>query len=469
MNFEEMGIAPDLIKALKDMDIIEPTGIQVKSIPAIREGKDLIGMSKTGSGKTAAFGIPLLEKIVPGQGIQMLIMAPIRELALQIAGELEKFAKYNPRAITVIFGGVGYEPQIQGMNKADIIVATPGRLLDHLQQKNVNLSTVKFVVLDEADKMVDMGFIEDVDKIVSQTSNERQVLLFGATISHEIQSLEKKYMHDPVTAKADKYVKDEYLEQYFYNIKRFEKFSLLVHLLRKEKTDRVIVFCSARSTVEVVTNNLRKQGFKAEMIHGKMMQNKRMKVIEEFHKNHNTILVASAVAARGLDIKDVSHVMNYDLSQDPQEYVHRVGRTARAGEKGKAITLLCDTDHDNFRSILSRTDMDIEELQPGRFPNLKFDAGRTTRQPGRFNRQNYGGGNRPQRRDNDRPPMSGRRDSGRSSGFGGQRMSRSDGRGGPSRRFDSGERRSEPPKGGFDFENQDDGKKISNWRTANAE
>ena len=182
-------------------------------------------------------------------------------------------------------------------------------------------------------------------------------------------------MHEPLTAQAESHVHEEYLEQYYYNIKQYEKFSLLVHLLKKEQKDLTIIFCSARSTVEMVTKNLRDNGVRAEMIHGKMNQNKRLKVIENFHKGKPNVLVASAVAARGLDIKDVSHIFNYDLSQDPQEYIHRIGRTARAGQTGKAITLLSERDHDTFREILSRYPVDVKELPLEDFPKLRFDAG----------------------------------------------------------------------------------------------
>lgn len=391
MKFEELDVRPEIVRSLKEMGIEEPTEIQAKTIPLTKSGRDVIGMSKTGSGKTAAFGVPLLEKIVPGDGAQALIMAPTRELVVQIATELEKFSKYVGITVTQIFGGVGFGPQIEGMAKRDIIVCTPGRMLDHLQRGNADLTKVSTVVLDEADKMVDMGFIEDVDKILQATPKRKQVLLFGATLSSEIQRLKVRHTNDPAVVKAEEHVEGDVLSQYYYNIEAYEKFSLLVHLLKKEKADLSIVFCAKRSTVELVTRNLRAQGVKAEMIHGKLSQNRRLEVIERFRQGKYPVLVASAVAARGLDIRDVTHVFNYDLSQDCQEYIHRVGRTARAGDTGKAITLLSPNDHDAFRTILHRYQIDVELLPKENFRNLKFDTGgRSPRGRGGFSGRGRG-------------------------------------------------------------------------------
>ena len=223
--------------------------------------------------------------------------------------------------------------------------------------------------------MVDMGFIEDIEAILKHTPKHKQMLLFGATLSKEVDKLKRDHMHDPVVAKTDAFVEEDALKQNYYDVQPHEKFSLLVHLLKKEKTGRVLVFCSARSTVELVARNLQRIGIPAEMMHGKLNQNRRLRVLENFHKGRPPLLVASAVAARGLDIKDVSHVINYDLSQDAQEYVHRIGRTARAGESGKAITLLSHKDHDAFRTILGRYSVNVEKMPAERFPMLQFQAG----------------------------------------------------------------------------------------------
>ena len=222
--------------------------------------------------------------------------------------------------------------------------------------------------------MVEMGFIEDIEKILECMPNNRQILLFGATISDEVDHIKKKYMHNPSIAEAEMHVEADLLQQYYYNVEQHQKFSLLVHLIQKEKPKRAIVFCSTRATVDIITENLRMQGIHAAMIHGKLTQSARLRIIEGFHRGNPHILVASAVAARGLDIKEVTHIFNYDLSKDPQEYIHRVGRTARAGEEGKAITLLSQRDYDTFSSILNRHRMDVKELPLEDFPRLAFKA-----------------------------------------------------------------------------------------------
>lgn len=397
MKFEELGVKTEIVKALNEMGIIEPTQIQEKSIPVIKAGKDLIGMSKTGSGKTAAFGAPILEKIMPGKGLQVLIMGPTRELAIQISQEMQKFGKYLQFRTATVYGGVAIGPQMRQIEQADIVVGTPGRLLDHLQRGTINLSKISCLVLDEADKMVEMGFIEDITRIISQTPRDRQMLLFGATISSEVDYLKQKYMHNPEIAKAEAQVEEEFLKQYYYNVMPNEKFSLLVHLLKKEQIGQAIIFCSTRSTVEIVEKNLRANGIKAEMTHGKLSQNRRQRVLENFNKGNPNILVASAVAARGLDIKDVTHIFNFDLSHDPQEYIHRIGRTARAGESGKAITLLSQKDHDAFNNILRGHNLNVELLPKEDFPSVPFrarSAPQYSRFGGRFDRSRNSFGRR---------------------------------------------------------------------------
>ncbi len=396
MNFIDLKVKPEIANALAEIGIVNPTAIQEKAIPPIKAGVDIIGKSKTGSGKTVAFGVPILERIVPGNGIQALILAPTRELAVQIAKEMQKFGKNIRFSIAAVYGGVSINPQIEELTQADIVVATPGRLLDHINRRTIDLTNVNCAVLDEADKMVEMGFIEDVTQILDETPKERQTLLFGATLSDEVQRLQQRYMRQPVVAKAEEQVQEEYLEQFYYNVSTSEKFSLLVHLLKKPEIFRAIIFCSARSTVEIVAKNLRSQGIKSEMIHGKLSQNKRLSVIENLNNGKTDVIVASAVAARGLDIKDVTHVINFDLAQDPLEYIHRIGRTARAGERGKAITLLCKRDHDAFSAILQRFRVNIQLLPDEDFPRVGFIA----RSPRRFggNSWNRGGGRYSQRR-----------------------------------------------------------------------
>ena len=410
MNFTEIGVNENIVKALAELNITEPTQIQIEGIPLAQKGKDVIGMSRTGSGKTLAFGVPALEIVEPGKGLQVLIMTPTRELAHQISEELNKFGKYTKFNQAVVYGGVAMDPQIRKMNKADIVVATPGRLLDHMRRGNVNFSKIKSFVLDEADKMVEMGFIEDIEQILSQTPRNRQILLFGATISREVDYIKGKYMHDSVVVEAQSQVEQELLEQYYYNVDRNEKFSFLLHLLKNEDIHRAIVFCSKRSTVDLVARNLRENGIKVEYIHGKLTQNKRLHVIENFNKGKIDIIIASAVAARGLHIDGVSHVINYDLPNDPQEYIHRIGRTARAGQSGKAISLLAPVDYDVFNRILDRYPVEVKELDKGEFARVRFNAAQ--RDDRRGPRYASRGRAHPGRRHNDR--------SGGNSRFGGR-------------------------------------------------
>ncbi|MBI2665772.1 DEAD/DEAH box helicase [Candidatus Woesearchaeota archaeon] len=376
MNFVELGLKPGMIEILNKNGITEPTEIQQKSFQRVKEGKDLVGISKTGSGKTFAFGLPLLENVEPRKGLQVLVMVPTRELAVQITKELSKFSAQCKCYISAIFGGVSLEPQVRDLAHSEIIVGTPGRLLDHLNRRNLNLSKLKAVVLDEADKMVEMGFIEDITSILDYTPQYRQMLLFGATISREIEQLKKHYMHDPTIVEVETQVNEDFLQQFYYNVQQHEKFSLLVHLLKKENYKRVMVFCSSCKTVDIVTKNLRRQNFVVESLHGQLRQNRRLKIIDDFNRGKLDILVASPVAARGLDIKFVTHIFNYDLSQDPQEYVHRVGRTARAGEHGKAITLLSSKDFATFGEILRRYPITVNEMPEENFAKVPFDAGR---------------------------------------------------------------------------------------------
>jgi len=391
-TFELLQVRAEVVRALKEEGIVEPTTIQEKTIPLAHQGKDIIGISRTGSGKTASFGIPLLEKVNKGQGVQGLVLAPTRELANQISKELQKWSRYLNLNIATVFGGVALDPQSNQIRKSEVVVGTPGRILDHLERGSLNLSRLSCFILDEADKMVEMGFIEDVDRILSATPKNRQILLFGATISNEIDKIKHRYMGNVAVAEAELHVKKDLLEQYYYEVKNHEKFSLLVHLLNKEETDRVMIFCSKRSTVELIGKNLRLHNIKSDMIHGKMRQSKRLQVIDKFNDGKVNILVASAVAARGLDIKNVTHIFNYDLANDPQEYIHRVGRTARAGESGKAITLLAEQDHDALRSILSKYDIEVEELPREDFQKLKFEARPQNRNS--FHNRNGGGRNR---------------------------------------------------------------------------
>ncbi len=363
---------PEFEKAVMDLGFSEFTEIQEKCIPIIQQGTDVIGMSYTGSGKTAAFGFPALEKVMPGRGLQLLVIVPTRELCNQVTKELRKFTKYRKTYIMEVYGGVAIEPQISHLRHADVVVGTPGRLLDHLSRATIKTSLVKILVLDEADKMFEMGFIDDINKIISQIPKNSQKLLFSATISHEIMNIAKNYMRNPVKVKMQSYVDKNKLLQHYYNVDKHNKFSLLAHLIKKDPKGLTIVFCSTRRIVDVVNKNLVNQGIKSQALHGGMTQSRRKQVMEAFRDRILEVLVASDVAARGLDIKNVNLVINYDIPKSSRDYIHRIGRTARAGSEGTVISLLAPEDHENFRHVLEDRSLLIHKIETPHFERLEF-------------------------------------------------------------------------------------------------
>lgn len=351
-EFKKLGISESLLSAISNLGITEPTKIQRDSIPHILEGKDVIGGSATGSGKTLAFGSGVIEKAIPRNGLQSLILTPTRELAEQVKSSLRELSKGKKLSVIAVYGGVSINPQIDALRKADVVVGTPGRVLDHLERRTINLSKVNIVVLDEADRMLDMGFIDDVEKIIRSCPKERQTLLFSATMSDKIVYLANKYTKKPIKVSAEKQVDPSKLKQFYYDIDKNKKLSLMVHLLENEESGLAMVFCNTRKTADFIMKNFRANNIKAISIHGGLTQNKRTKNIELFNKARTGVLVCTDVAARGLHIENVSHVYNYEIPSNPKDYVHRIGRTARAGEQGKVINLLSNFDHDNFSRIL---------------------------------------------------------------------------------------------------------------------
>ncbi|HPM85987.1 MAG TPA: DEAD/DEAH box helicase [archaeon] len=371
MGFIKMGLNPKLVEGLKAMKITNPTPIQEKCIPQIKAGKDVVGQSLTGSGKTAAFGLPILEKIIPGGGIQALIIVPTRELCVQVRDNLEQYSRFLPINIISIYGGVGFFQQMEEIKYGEIIVATPGRLLDHMGRRNVSLRNIKFVVLDEADRMFEMGFEDDVDKILRQTPSSRQTIMFSATMPRAAQQLIKKYLKNPINIQEKLQVDKSLLKQIFYSVKKNDKFSLLVHLLKNKTSGPAIVFCGTKREVDKVAKQLRKQKIDSLPVHGDLTQGKRQFAVNSFKSSKIDVLVATDVAARGLDIKDVSHVYNYDVPRTPEEYTHRIGRTARAGKKGDAVTLLSERDFNNFNRILRFGKMNIVQEKLPEFERIE--------------------------------------------------------------------------------------------------
>ncbi len=406
-SFTELGLSEAFLTTLSQLHIHEPTEIQEKTIPLALEGKDVIGGSATGSGKTLAFGAGILEQLKHGQGIQALILTPTRELAEQVGISFQKFSRDTKLRTAIVYGGIGMGPQIDALERADIVVGTPGRILDHLERGSFNLHKISVLVLDEADRMLDMGFIEDVTRIIEGCPKERQTLLFSATISSDIAHIARRYMKSPVEVSAGERVDPSKLTQIFYDVPKNVKFSLLVHLLKQEKAGLVMVFCNTRHNADFVANHLKANKIQSLAIHGGLTQNKRNRIMEIFRSNDVYVLVCTDVAARGLDIKGVSHVYNYDLPPNSKEYIHRIGRTARAGEEGKAINLVSERDYDNFRMVLRDDSLKIQqtpvpELEPiylhiERRPSFRgggrgFDRGSRGRGGGR--ERSFGGRSR---------------------------------------------------------------------------
>ena len=367
-EFKKIGIKDPILKSIKEEEFEKPSEIQEKAIPLILAGKDVIAGSASGSGKTLVFASAIIQNSEKENGIQALILTPTRELAEQVAKALKKFSKYKHLGITAVYGGLPIAPQINDLRKADIVVGTPSRVLDHIQRRTIELNSVKILVLDEADRMLDMGFTDDVEKITSVCPIKRQTLLFSSTISEGIAHLAKKYMKDPIKVFAKSYVDPKKLTQIYYSVYDNLKFSLLVHLLKHEKSGLVMVFCNTRRNTEFVAKNLRFVGIDALAVHGGLPQEKRSKILNKFHSKKVHVLVCTDIAARGLDIKDVSHVYNYDIPIESKDYIHRIGRTARAGKEGKVINLVSKRDYFNFSRILRDYALDITKE---RMPDVK--------------------------------------------------------------------------------------------------
>ncbi len=367
-----MKLSEELLASLKKHGILSPTKIQESSIPIIMEGRDMQAQSETGSGKTLAFGIPIMEKAAKGGGLQALIISPTRELAKQIANEFHKFGQ-NRLHVTTVYGGISIEPQIKDVRRCEVVVGTPGRILDLLSRDSLDLSKLKWLVLDEADRMLDMGFIEDVEKIISQTPKNRQTLLFSATLAREILDLSRRYLKDPVAIDVELKNTDYLLKQFYYAGSKEDKLSVLVHMLNQGPRKLTIVFVRTKRTADWLSGILRRQNVNSVALHGDMSQNQRERAVRDFQEGKFDVLIATDVAARGLHINHVSHVYNFDLPNSLEAYTHRIGRTARLDKEGSAITLLADGDDPNvWDKIMRFYDDKIQKLDLGEVPRLKL-------------------------------------------------------------------------------------------------
>jgi ATP-dependent RNA helicase DeaD len=367
-TFEELGLSAQLTKALSENGFKAPFPIQETAIPLILHGKDVVGQAHTGTGKTAAFGLPILQQIKPGGPVQVLILAPTRELAVQVTDEISRLAKYTGIRAATIYGGQSINLQLDKLRRGvQIIVATPGRLIDHIKQGSIILDEVKFVVLDEADRMLDMGFIDDIKFILFYVNEDRQTCLFSATMPPEILRLADEYMRQNKIEHVrlnEEEITLETIDQSYLVVEEREKFKHLVDFIRSNQKakSQTIVFAATKQRADRLAYRLRQEGFSAVTIHGDLSQKQRDYAMHKFKRGAEDILVATDIAARGIDVPAIGNVINYDVSEDPTLYFHRIGRTARAGGEGKAISLVSNDRISDFERILAQTKLPIRKL-----------------------------------------------------------------------------------------------------------
>ena len=402
-EFSELGLHEPLLRALRSEKYDHPTPIQSQAIPELLAGRDLLGIAQTGTGKTAAFGLPILQGLAAHEGQsrhrapRALILAPTRELAIQIGQALRTYGRHLALRHTVIYGGVGQKPQVDALRRGvDIIVATPGRLLDLMNQRHLRLDGVSHFVLDEADRMLDMGFIRDVKKIVAALPHRRQTMFFSATMPKAVAGLAGEILSDPVrVAVTPTATPVERIEQSVFFVEAAKKRALLADILKDTATCRTIVFTRTKHRANRVAEQLDRIGIEAEAIHGNKSQSARQRALEGFRRGRVRVLVATDIAARGIDVDDIAHVINYELPNVPEDYVHRIGRTARAGASGAAISL-CDPGEQAFlRAIesLTKQKLNVAGGQPARHEPAANDSRKPAR-PGRGRRSQ---GRRPRR------------------------------------------------------------------------
>jgi ATP-dependent RNA helicase RhlE len=410
LNFQALGLSEPLLRALEGAGYTTPTPIQAKAIPALLEGRDMMGLAQTGTGKTAAFALPILQRLAAlgggagPKGTKALVLAPTRELALQIEESFRTYGAHLRIRTAVVFCGVGQGPQVKALaDGVDILVATPGRLLDLLQQRKVRLDKVKVLVLDEADRMLDMGFSRDVLKIVDETPLERQSLLFSATMPKAIKKLGEEILLDPVFVEATpEVITVDKIDQHVFHVPTTVKRSLLIHLLADPAMSRVIVFTRTKHGANRVADHLDRAGIPAAAIHGNKSQNASQKALEDFRTGASRILVATDIAARGIDVDDISHVVNFELPVDAESYVHRIGRTARAGRGGVAYSFCDSSEKSTLKDIERLTRKPIQVATPVQGLEADQPRGERSGRPASLDKQPRGGRDRRPRRNDQR-------------------------------------------------------------------
>jgi ATP-dependent RNA helicase RhlE len=362
MSFDQLGLSAEILRAIVDQGYTEPTPIQAQAIPPILEGKDIMGGAQTGTGKTAGFTLPMLHRLQPHANtsvsparhpIRALVLVPTRELAAQVYESVKAYGKYLPIRCAVVYGGVNMDPQVKDLRAGvEILVATPGRLLDHVQQKTMNLSKVEILVLDEADRMLDMGFLPDIKRILALMPEQRQSLMFSATFSEEIKKLADKLLKQPILIEvARRNSISELVTHVVHPVERERKRELLAHLIKSHDLKQLLVFVRTKHGASRLAQQLERDGITATSIHGDKSQPQRTQALAEFKQGTVRALVATDVAARGLDIEDLPHVVNFELPTTPEDYIHRIGRTGRAGTKGDAISLVCEDENELLEGI----------------------------------------------------------------------------------------------------------------------
>jgi len=353
-SFEELGLSGPVLRAIARTGYTEPTPIQAQAIPVALEGKDIVGASQTGTGKTAAFGLPIICQMKPSTRPQCLVLEPTRELAAQVEDQMNVFSYYKPLNVVLLHGGVGYGHQIEALeNKPDVIIATPGRMLDHMEKGNLDLSDVKFLVLDEVDRMLDMGFLPDVKRIIDQCPKERQTLFFSATMPAAIQTLANWALRDPVSVEiGERRSPAETVTHAFYPVGMDQRDDLIVELIKQTGYESIMIFTRTKKEADALLPRIEAiEGTRPAALHSDIKQSDRTKALQGFRDGTYNIIVATDIAARGLDISGVTHVINYRVPENPEDYVHRIGRTGRAQKEGDAFTILTADELENARSV----------------------------------------------------------------------------------------------------------------------